>query len=103
MRQLINPQYQVLTAVQAEDFGAVLRVLADPQRLRILSLLAANGPLRGVDLVPLTGLCQPTVAHHLGKLLAEGFVTRRRKGRDVRYSLSPEALDYVASFLAGPQ
>ena len=103
MRQLANPQYRVLTPPQAADFAAVLRVLADPMRLRIVSLLAVNGPMRGTDLLPHVGITQSGVVHHLAKLRREGFVTRRKTGRDVHFTLAPEALDYVASFLAGPR
>ena len=103
MRQLANPQYRILTPPQAADFAAVLHVLADPTRLRIVSLLAVNGPMRGTDLAPHVAVTQPTVVHHLGKLLCEGFVTRRKRGRDVLFTLAPETLDYVASFLAGPR
>lgn len=104
MRQLASLHHQVLTPAQAENFAVVLRTLGDPSRLRILSLLAQNGPMRGVDIEPLVHLTQPVVSHHLQKLRREGFVTRRVEAhRMVWYALAPEALDYVASFLAVPR
>lgn len=99
MRQLANPHHHILTPSQAEDFAAVLRVLADPVRMRLVSLLIHCGPLRQKDLVGLADLAQPLLSHHLGKLGVEGLAQRVRKGRDVWFSVPPEALDYVASFL----
>ena len=101
MRQLANPHHHVLTDEQAEDFAAVLKSLADASRLRLVSLLAQHGPMRQVDLAGHMAISQPVVSHHLTKLIAEGFVRRKRAGRSVMFSLSAEALDYVASFLAG--
>ena len=99
MRQLANPHHHVLTAADAEDFAAVLRVLADPSRMRLVSLLIHYGPMRQVDLGQHMVITQPVISHHMNKLVREGIVLRVRKGREVVFSVPPEALDYVASFL----
>jgi ArsR family transcriptional regulator len=101
MRDLHSPMREVLTAGRAADLAAVLRVLADPARLTILSLLAFNGPSRPHHLTPLVGLSQPCVSHHLGKLAKAGLVQRVANGRTVLYSLKPEAMQYVGIQLTG--
>lgn len=65
-----------------------LKALADPVRVKLLSLvLAADAPgLRNVDLMEQLGLSDATVSHHLGQLYRAGFLTRQRSGRSVFYA-----------------
>jgi ArsR family transcriptional regulator len=78
----------------ATRLAAFLRVLADPGRLRILSLIQAQ-PSREACVCHLTealALAQPTVSHHLRVLFAAGLVDRDRRGSWVYYRTVPGAL-----------
>ena len=66
----------------AEWYG----VLADPTRLRLLSLISAEGEAcAACDLVEPLGVSQPTVSHHLKVLREAGLVESEKKGRWVYY------------------
>jgi ArsR family transcriptional regulator, arsenate/arsenite/antimonite-responsive transcriptional repressor len=78
----------------AARLAALLRVLADPGRLRLLSLIQAQ-PSREACVCHLTealGLSQPTVSHHLRVLFDAGLVERERRGNWVYYRTVPRAL-----------
>jgi ArsR family transcriptional regulator len=64
---------------RAEVLGP-LTALADDTRLRLLELLAANGELRGQDLVVQMDVSQPNVSRHLKQLVGAGVVEERRAG-----------------------
>jgi ArsR family transcriptional regulator len=70
------------------------KALADPARLRLLSLIAARpaGEACACDLVEPLGRSQPTVSHHLKVLFEAGLVTRERRGTWVWYSVVEERL-----------
>jgi ArsR family transcriptional regulator len=79
----------------AARLAAMLRVLADPARLRILSLIQSQ-PAREACVCHLTealGLSQPTVSHHLRVLYEAHLVDRERRGNWVYYRTLPGALD----------
>jgi ArsR family transcriptional regulator len=84
---------------QAADLARRLKALADPARLRLLSLiLAAEGGEACVcDLTEPLGLTQGTVSHHLKVLLDVGVVTREKRGVWAYYSASPAALAAVVA------
>jgi ArsR family transcriptional regulator, arsenate/arsenite/antimonite-responsive transcriptional repressor len=87
----------------AAQLAAVLRVLADPGRLRILSLIQAQ-PTREACVCHLTdalGLAQPTVSHHLRVLFGAGLLGRERRGNWVYYRAVPGALDGLRDALTG--
>jgi ArsR family transcriptional regulator len=78
----------------AVRLAALLRVLADPGRLRLLSLIQAQ-PSREACVCHLTdalGLSQPTISHHLRILFEAGLVDRERRGNWVYYRTVPRAL-----------
>ena len=92
-----------LTAQQAEELSVRLKALADPTRLRLLSLMLANPGLEACtcDLTEPLGLSQPTVTHHLRKMAAAGLVVPdRRVGNFTYYRVVTEALTGLASVLA---
>lgn len=95
--------YPALDRTTAQGIAEVLRAVADPARLQLISLLqsAAHGEACVCDLVAPLGLSQPTVSHHLKVLLDAGIVTRRRRGTWAYYRLVPERLSALAQFL-GP-
>lgn len=79
----------------------LLSALADPTRLRIVEMLAGlDEPLCVCDIVSQFSLGQPTISHHLKVLRDAGLVVAERRGLWVYYSLSRQALDEVASYLA---
>ncbi|GAA2033257.1 metalloregulator ArsR/SmtB family transcription factor [Agromyces tropicus] len=87
---------------RADELASRFKALADPTRLRLLSIVAAaDGQGACVcDLVEPVGLSQPTVSHHLKILANAGLVTRSKRGTWAYYALVPGALDDLAALLA---
>ena len=79
----------------AERLSVKLKALADPSRLQLLSHLASRGcgEVCSCDLGADVGLSQPTVSHHLKKLVEAGLLTREQRGRWAHYSVVPGSLD----------
>lgn len=95
----------VLGVAEAESLAATLRALADPTRLRLISLVAAHEDAEACvcDLTEPVGLSQPTVSHHLKVLVDAGLLTREQRGRWAYYRLVSGRLDAVAALLStGP-
>ena len=91
-----------LSAAQAEDLSVRLKALADPTRLRLLSLMLASPGLEACtcDLTDDLGLSQPTITHHLHKLANAGLIVAdRRVGNFTYYQVVTEALDGLAVVL----
>ena len=94
---------QVLGQAEAVRLAVVLKALAEPNRLRLVSLIAANAPDGATcvcDLIEPVGLSQPTVSHHLRVLTDAGLLAREQRGKWAYYSLVPTALTAVAAALA---
>ena len=91
----------VLDQETAETLTSLLKVLADPARLQILSMLAsAGGEVCVCDLTEPLGLSQPTVSHHMKQLREGGFVSSERRGKWIFYSLVPARIHTVTDALA---
>jgi ArsR family transcriptional regulator len=92
---------EVLEQSKADDLARSLKALADPARLRIISMVAAheNAEACVCDLTEPLGLSQPTVSHHLKVLVDSGFLTRSKRATWAYYALVPGALDSVATLL----
>lgn len=90
-----------IDASRAEAMAPVLAALADPVRLRIVSMLLAapEGSACGCDLEGPLGLSQPTVSHHLKVLREAGLTEGERRGRWVHYRVIPERLTEIADAL----
>ena len=91
-------------AINEENAGKLassLKALADPARLRIISMVAAHADAEACvcDLTEPLGLGQPTVSHHLRILVEAGYLTRSKRGTWAYYRLVPGALDGVARLL----
>ena len=86
----------------AETLARQFAALADPVRLRLLSMIAtdAEGAVCACDLVEPTGKSQPTVSHHLKVLREAGLVTSERRGVNNWYAAVPAALEALRSVLA---
>jgi ArsR family transcriptional regulator len=89
---------------EADRLAGAMRVLAEPARLRLLSLIAAGpgGEACVCTLVEPLGLGQPTVSHHLKVLHEAGLLDRERRGRWVYYRIRPERLEPIREALAPP-
>ena len=86
-----------LAEADAARLADALKVLADPARLRLLSLVASSetGEACACDLAEPVGRSQPTVSHHLSLLVDAGFLTRERRGKWAWYRVVPAQLDAV--------
>jgi ArsR family transcriptional regulator len=91
-----------LTASQAADLASILKALADPTRLRLVSMVAAHegGEACVCDLTDPLGLTQPTISHHLKILVDAGIFTRDKRGKWAFYALVPGALDALSAVLS---
>lgn len=87
---------------QADELATALKVLAEPSRLRLLSLIQAqpSGEACVCHLTTPLGLSQPTVSHHLRVLLDAGLVTREQRGSWAYFRVIPEALERLRQLLA---
>jgi len=91
---------QVLDEAAAVRLAGVLKALAEPNRLRLVSMIAAqaaDGASCVCDLIEPVGLSQPTVSHHLKVLTDAGLLTREQRGKWAYYTLVPDALAAVAA------
>jgi ArsR family transcriptional regulator, arsenate/arsenite/antimonite-responsive transcriptional repressor len=89
-----------LTDDQAEKTARLFKALADPHRLKIINLLAISpDPVCVCEFTGPLGLSQPTVSHHLKKLLDAGLLDREQRGTWAYYSLRPDALSDLAAAL----
>lgn len=96
------PAGQALDANSAERLAAVLKVLAEPTRLRLLSLVAAHQDSEECicNLTDLVGVSQPTVSHHMKLLVDAGLLEREQRGKWAYYRLVPGALDTLTTLLS---
>ncbi|MDE0545215.1 metalloregulator ArsR/SmtB family transcription factor [Microbacterium sp. C7(2022)] len=76
-----------------------VRLLADPTRARIVSLVRAAGRQSVTVLARELGVSQPTVSHHLKALFDAGLLRREQEGRRVWYSIAPDRSDALAGLL----
>ena len=95
---------QLLSQADAETMAGALKALADPARLRLISIIAASdtGEVCVCDFTGPIGLSQPTVSHHLKILVDAGLLTREQRGRWAYYRLVPDALDAMSRLIATP-
>ena len=91
-----------LSDEKATELATAFAVLADPVRLRLLSLLASapDGEACVCELVEPLGRSQPTVSHHLKILTEAGLIAGEKRGRWVWYRVVPERVDLLRSVLA---
>ncbi len=76
----------------ADELAAAFKVVADPVRLRLLSLIAQAGEICSCDLVTPLGKSQPTISHHLSVLTDAGLVHREKRGKWAWFSVEPDRL-----------
>ena len=83
----------------AELLAAVLKALADPVRIRLVSLIASAGEACACDLPELVGKSQPTVSHHLRQLVDAGILEREQRGKWAWFTLSEARLQEICAVL----
>ncbi len=84
-----------------EEAGAtaeLFKALGDPARVRLMNMLATNGGFVCMcDLIGSVGLAQPTVSHHMKKLVDAGLVEREQRGKWAFFSLRRDAVEKLAA------
>jgi ArsR family transcriptional regulator len=93
-----------LTDAQANELAAALKALADPVRLRLVSIIATSptSEVCACDLPESLDRSQPTVSHHLGLLVNAGLLEREQRGKWAWFRLRYERLDELSALLAPP-
>jgi len=91
-----------LSEARAQQLAADLAAVADPVRLRLLSMLisAEAGEVCVCEMVEPIGRSQPTVSHHLKILVEAGLIAGEKRGRWVWYRALPEKMAYLRGVLA---
>jgi ArsR family transcriptional regulator len=92
-----------LTAEEADALASLLHALAERTRVRIVSALlhAPRGELHGRDLQEQLGVRQPTLSHHLHKLVRSGIVQREQRGPYAYFRVAPDALARLRAIFGG--
>lgn len=89
-----------MTSHEAATTASLFKALGDPHRVRIVNLLAtAREAVCVCDLTGFLGLSQPTVSHHMRKLVDAGLLTREQRGVWAYYSLRHDAIRRVGEVL----
>ena len=89
-----------LSPSQAEDLASVFKALADPVRLRLLSLIAeSENETCACDLNAPVSRSQPTVSHHLSVLVNAGLLKREQRGKWAWFQLAPERASFIRTML----
>lgn len=105
MRETVccTPGEPALERAEAEAIATRLKAVADPSRLRMLSMLAAtDGEICVCDLADAIDVSQPTASHHAKVLVAAGLVEREQRGKWAHYRVVAGALDELSALLRSP-
>lgn len=91
----------VVDDASAQELAKVFKALGDPNRVKLLSLIAASasGEMCVCDLTKPVGLSQPTVSHHMKLLVEAGLVTREQRGKWAYYQPTTSTLANAAQAL----
>jgi ArsR family transcriptional regulator, arsenate/arsenite/antimonite-responsive transcriptional repressor len=91
-----------LTPEEATEIATIFRVLGEPARLHLLSLIAAqpSGEVCACELVEALGLSQPTVSHHLKVMYEAGLLEKERRSTWIFYRIMRERLASLRDVLA---
>ncbi len=90
-----------LDEAEAAELARVLAALADPVRLRLLSLVANRGEVCSCELEEPLGRSQPTISHHTRILAEAGLLAGERRGRWVWWSVVPARLSSLRQVFGG--
>lgn len=86
---------------QADRIAGLLKALADPVRLRLMSMIAAADEVCVCELMVPFDVSQPTISHHLKVLRSAGLVDSERRGTWVYYRAEREALHAIGGLFSG--
>lgn len=84
---------------EALEVAVRLKALADPTRVRLMSMLLTSGEMCTCDLAAEVGLTDATVSHHLSRLRGAGLAESTRRGMNVYYRARPESLGALSRVL----
>jgi ArsR family transcriptional regulator, arsenate/arsenite/antimonite-responsive transcriptional repressor len=90
-----------LSKGEAERTAPVLAALGDPVRLRLLSIVAAEGEVCSCNLEGPLGKSQPTISHHTRILAEAGLIAGERRGKWTWWRIVPERLEELRRLLGG--
>ncbi|MEA2226584.1 MAG: ArsR family transcriptional regulator, arsenate/arsenite/antimonite-responsive transcriptional [Solirubrobacteraceae bacterium] len=94
------PSIGLDVSLDAERIAAVAKALAEPLRVRMLDVVRRNDePVCQCELIALFDIKQSLLSHHMKKLVDAGLVTVERRHRWAYYSVSPDALKELTSWL----
>jgi len=90
-----------LNEAEAADLSIVLKALADPVRIRLVSMIASSpeGEICACDLPEALGRSQPTVSHHLSQLVDAGLLEREQRGRWAWFRVDRDRFGQICSVL----
>ena len=89
---------ELLSDDEAKATATLFKALADPARVRIVNMLATSDgePVCICHMIEPLGLSQPTVSHHMKRLLDAGLVEREQRGKWAYFALKPDAVEKLA-------
>ena len=92
---------EALTEEDAAELAAIFKALADPVRLRLVSIVASSeaGEICACDLPQLFERSQPTMSHHLRQLVNVGVLEREQRGKWAWFRIDPARLGEIATVL----
>ena len=90
-----------LSQAEANDLAPVLAALGDPVRLRLLSIVAAEGEVCSCNLEGPLKKSQPTISHHTRVLAEAGLISGEKRGKWTWWSIVPERLEMLSRLLGG--
>lgn len=90
-----------LSDAEATELATTFKAIADPVRLRLLSVIATapTGEVCACDFPEIFERSQPTMSHHLGLLVKAGLLEREQRGKWAWFRVVPERLDTLATVL----
>ncbi len=90
-----------LSVAESAALASVLTALADPVRLRLLSIVAAQGEVCSCHLQEPLGKSQPTISHHTKVLAGAGLIEGEKRGKWTWWRVVPQRLAAVREALGG--
>jgi ArsR family transcriptional regulator, arsenate/arsenite/antimonite-responsive transcriptional repressor len=100
-RACCAPSAGLDSSVDAERIAAVAKALAEPLRVRIVDVLRrSEQQVCQCELIPLFGINQSLLSHHIKKLVDAGLVEVERRHKWAYYSVSPEAVKELTAWLS---
>jgi ArsR family transcriptional regulator len=90
-----------LTDDEAGELGGIFAALGDPVRLRLLSIVAAEGEVCSCNLEGPLGKSQPTISHHTKVLAEAGLIEGEKRGRWMWWRVVPAQMERLRNLLGG--